>query len=276
MNPPGPPSQSGVVPPQNTQAQPAWIPGTQQNQVLGFPGQLFPPLSVQQTMGSHTSAQQRNLPQENPIASQQQPSLWLSFTNDLVKQRFGNERCLYIGTRSPPTCDDLVGLGLGWAPPIIATKPPIEAPHQENQRPRGRNQTRFALLRWSGWWNVLLIDITEVTSPLVAEDESKESGEAQPEGVPFTYLRSFTWPTGLQIPGILHTRQRPTRSLTNRLLPCPSLLLLVVRPHRDEGGVTESFRGTPCPTARGRGSGGSDPAPGVYFHPPYRFPGRED
>jgi hypothetical protein len=77
MNPPGPPSQSGIVPPQNTQAQPTWISGTQQNQVLGFSGQSSPPPSVQQAMGSHMNVQQHNfpqVPQQNPMTPQQQPN----------------------------------------------------------------------------------------------------------------------------------------------------------------------------------------------------------
>jgi len=69
MNPPGPPSQSGVIPPQNTQGQPTWIPGTQPNPALGFPGQSSPPPGVQQTMGGHMNVSQHNfpqVPQQNP------------------------------------------------------------------------------------------------------------------------------------------------------------------------------------------------------------------
>ena len=69
MNPPGPPSQSSVIPPQNTQSQSAWVSGTQQNQTLGFPGQSSPPPGVQQPMGNHMNIQQHNfpqVPQQNP------------------------------------------------------------------------------------------------------------------------------------------------------------------------------------------------------------------
>lgn len=63
MNPPGPPPQPGVIPPQNTQGQPTWIPGTQPNTALGFPGQSSPPPGVQQSMGSHMNVAQHNFPQ---------------------------------------------------------------------------------------------------------------------------------------------------------------------------------------------------------------------
>lgn len=81
MNPPGPPSQPGAIPPQNAQGQPTWIPGTQQNQSLGFSGQSSPPPGVQQAMGSHMNIQQHNFPQvsqQNPgnamTPPQQQPN----------------------------------------------------------------------------------------------------------------------------------------------------------------------------------------------------------
>ena len=69
MNPPGPSSQPGGIPPQNTQGQPTWIPGTQQNPTLGFSGQSSPPPSVQQAMGGHINIPQHNfpqVPQQNP------------------------------------------------------------------------------------------------------------------------------------------------------------------------------------------------------------------
>lgn len=63
MNPPGPPSQPGVIPTQNSQGQPAWITGTQQNPALGFPGQSSPPPGAQHTMGGHLNVQQHNFSQ---------------------------------------------------------------------------------------------------------------------------------------------------------------------------------------------------------------------
>ena len=69
MNPSGPPSQPGVILPQNAQGQPTWIPGTQQNQTLGFSGQSSPPPGVQQAMNGHMNIQQHNfsqVPQQNP------------------------------------------------------------------------------------------------------------------------------------------------------------------------------------------------------------------
>ena len=42
IDPPGPLSQSGVIPPQNTQGQPTWISETQPNPALGFPGKQDP------------------------------------------------------------------------------------------------------------------------------------------------------------------------------------------------------------------------------------------
>jgi len=81
MNPPGPPSQPGVIPPQNTQGQPTWIPGTQQNPTINFSGQSSPPPGVQQAMGGHMNIQQHNfsqVPQQNPgnamSPPQQQPN----------------------------------------------------------------------------------------------------------------------------------------------------------------------------------------------------------
>lgn len=68
MNPPGPSPQPGIIPPQNTQGQPTWIPGTQQNSALGFPGQSSPPPGVQQTMAGHMNVPQHNfsqVPQQN-------------------------------------------------------------------------------------------------------------------------------------------------------------------------------------------------------------------
>ena len=69
MDPPGPPSQSSVIPPQNTQNQSAWDSGTQQNQTPGVSGQSSPPPGVQQPMGSHMNIKQYNfpqVPQQNP------------------------------------------------------------------------------------------------------------------------------------------------------------------------------------------------------------------
>ena len=59
MNPPGPSPQPGVIPRQNTQGQPTWIPGTRQNPTLGSPGQSSPPPGVQQSMGSRVNVPQR-------------------------------------------------------------------------------------------------------------------------------------------------------------------------------------------------------------------------
>ena len=69
MNQSGSPPQPGIVPPQNTQGPPTWIPGTQQNPSLGFSGQSSPPPGVQPAMGGHMSIQQHNFPQ----VSQQNP-----------------------------------------------------------------------------------------------------------------------------------------------------------------------------------------------------------
>ena len=69
MNPPGPPSQSSVIPPQNTQNRSAWDSGTQQNQTLGVSDQSSPPPDVQQPMGSYMNIEQHNfpqVPQQNP------------------------------------------------------------------------------------------------------------------------------------------------------------------------------------------------------------------
>ena len=66
MNPPGPSSQPGVIPTQNTQGQPTWIPGTQQNPALGFSTQASPPPGVQQAMGGHMNVQQHNFSQGPP------------------------------------------------------------------------------------------------------------------------------------------------------------------------------------------------------------------
>jgi len=75
-----PPSQPGGIPPQNTQGQPTWISGTQQNQTLGFSGQSSPPPSVQQAVGNHMNIPQHNfsqVPQQkpgNPMSPQPQPN----------------------------------------------------------------------------------------------------------------------------------------------------------------------------------------------------------
>ena len=81
MNQSGPPSQPGVIPPQNTQGLPTWIPGTQQNPSHGFSGQSSPPPGIQPAMGGHMNMQQHNFPQlsqQNPgnsmTPSQPQPS----------------------------------------------------------------------------------------------------------------------------------------------------------------------------------------------------------
>ena len=69
MNPPGPPSQPGVIPTQNTQGRQAWTPGTQQNPTLGFSGQSSPPPGAQQGMSGHMNIQQHNfsqVAQQNP------------------------------------------------------------------------------------------------------------------------------------------------------------------------------------------------------------------
>lgn len=80
MNPPGPPSQPGVIPTQNTQGQQAWISGSQQGPTPGFSGQSSPPPGAQQTMGGHMNIQQHNFSQVplqnpgNPMMPQPQPN----------------------------------------------------------------------------------------------------------------------------------------------------------------------------------------------------------
>ena len=80
MNPPGPPSQPGVISTQNTQGQQTWIPGTQQNPTLGFSGQSSPPPGAQQALGGHMNIHQHNFSQtvqQNPgnaMPSQPQPN----------------------------------------------------------------------------------------------------------------------------------------------------------------------------------------------------------
>lgn len=103
MNPSGPASQPGGIPPQNAQGQPTWIPGTQQNQALNFSGQSSPPPGVQQAMGSHMNIPQHNfpqVPQQNPGNSMTPPQQQSNQNNILAP---------------PPTLQNLSGMSV---PPL--------------------------------------------------------------------------------------------------------------------------------------------------------------
>ena len=102
MNPPGPPSQPGVIPTQNTQDQQAWVSGTQQNPSLGFSGQSSPPPGAQQAMGSHMNLQQHNysqVSQQNPGSAMTPPQPQPGRNDILAPPSTIRE---YSGTAVPP------------------------------------------------------------------------------------------------------------------------------------------------------------------------------
>lgn len=102
MNPPGPPSQPGIISTQNAQGQQTWIPGTPQNPTLVFPGQSSPPPGAQQAMGGHMGIHQHNFSQgvqHNPGNAMPSPQPQPNQNNLLTPTSLFHN---FAGTSVPP------------------------------------------------------------------------------------------------------------------------------------------------------------------------------